>query len=446
MEPPYNPELSLLELVQNQSPHALHTLGISSAVHWFTSICEILVNNQVTSILWAKFSGQSPWQAPIAMYGETGLLHQLYWCGGRDSIQVAAGLRLNSQVNITPLLLEFKSHLQGEDFVCFLSSEISLLIIFEKSKDNLNVIRILRSFCPETITFFLEELKQKLVITDSLSPDLFTPEKLPAQGNLSLVNQLIQGLAPHGNRIKSSILTMNSEAIANSFMIGLIRELGIPLTNTKTALQLLESFQQKKEARQRYLDLIKQNCDRQTDLITGLQELLEIDPMPPAAQAVEVADCITGVIGIYQPIAEEKSITLSYGAVEKCPSVACTVTDLRTILQQILENSLKFTPAEGRVQIKTYHRGPQVEILVKDTGCGIARADIPHLFDCFFRGQNAPAEQQGAGVGLAIVKSLLQRWGGKITVQSRPGQGSNFHIFLPVVVDNSVGHRFVTSN
>lgn len=446
MVSPHNPELSLSELVQNQSPHALHSLETSSAAHWLNNICEILINNQIQSTLWAKFSTQSPWQAPIAMYGKTGLLRQLYWCRGDKSLETAAGLRLEPQLTTTTLLLEINSHLQGEDFFCFLSPEISLLLLLQQSENRPNTINILQSFCPPTITNFLENLKQSLSITDDLSVDLFAPTILPQTADLGLVNQLVQGLAFSSSGIKASPPNNNSTAICNPVMIDLIRELGTPLTNTKTALKLLESFQQKKEARQRYLDLIKQNCDRQTDIITGLQELLELDSVPPVAEAVQVTDCIPGVVGIYQPMSEEKSIDLGYTVAEKCPPVVCTVKDLRTILQQLLENSLKFTSSGGKVQIKAYHRGQEVEIIVSDTGCGIARADIPHLFDCFFRGQNAPPEQQGAGVGLTIVQKLVQRWGGKVTVQSRPGQGSNFHIFLPVVVDNSVGHRFVTSD
>ncbi|AIE75446.1 MULTISPECIES: sensor histidine kinase KdpD [unclassified Synechocystis] len=433
----------MFRLVQGQAPHTLHTLGTAAAVHWFKNICLILADNQIECTLWAKFGVQSPWQKAIADYGQTGLLRQIYWCRTGENPGLGESLKLDQSIGITPLLLEVNTHWQGENFFCFLSSQINLLILLGESPENPKVVNILQSFSPRVIGYFLNELKQSLVVADDLSVDLFTPEELNPSADLDLVNQLVQGMGPQLKNSSTAVPQSNSSAIANSFVVNLIRELGIPLTNIKTALQLLESLQQKKEARQRYLDLIKQNCDRQMSLITGLQELLTIEATTAPLESVQIADCTLSTIGIYQPIALEKSIILNSVVAENCPPVACTGADLRTILQRLLENALKFTNPGGRVQIKAYHQGPQVEIVVSDNGCGIAMADIPHLFDCFFQGQNALPETQGAGLGLTIVQSLVQRWGGKITVRSRPGQGSNFHVFLPVMVDHSLGHRFI---
>ncbi|QUS60078.1 HAMP domain-containing sensor histidine kinase [Synechocystis sp. PCC 7338] len=437
----------MFRLVQGQTPHTLHTLGMAAAVNWFKSICLILADNQIQCRVWGKFSGQSSWQTAITDYSQTGLLKHLYWCRPVDEPGPVAGLRLDLKTTVNPLLLEVDTHWQGENFFCFLSAEINFLILLNESPKNPKVVSILQSFSPRVIEHFLNQLKQLLVVADDLPMDLFTPEKLASSADLDLVNQLVQGMGPPFKKITSNDNRQpNYTEIANSFVVNLIRELGIPLTNTKTALQLLESFQQKKEARQRYLDLIRQNCDRQTDLINGLQALLEIDSTAPSPESVSIADCIMGVIGIYLPIAAEKSITLNSTAAENCPPVACSRADLQAILQKLLENALQFTESGGRVQIKAYHQGFQVEIVVNDNGCGIARADIPHLFECFFRGQNTSSETQGAGLGLTIVHRLVERWGGKITVHSRPGQGSNFHIFLPAMVDNSLGHRFVVTN
>ena len=437
----------MFRFVQGQGSHTLHTLGTGAAVSWFKSICLILADNQIRCRVWAKFNGQSPWQKAIADYSQTGLLDNLYWCRPGDEPGPVAGLGLNLKTTIVPLLLEVNTHWQGESFFCFLSADISLLILLNESPENPKVVNILQSFSPQVIGHFLNQLKQLLVVADDLPVDLFATEELPPSADLDLVNQLVQGMGlPLRKNTADDTKQLNYAAIANSFGISLIRELGIPLTNTKTALQLLESFQQKKELRQRYLDLIRQNCDHQTDLITGLQALLEIDATAPSPEPVPIADCIRGVIGIYQPIAAEKSITLNATVVENCPPVACSRTDLQAILQRLLENALQFTDPGGRVQIKAYHQGFQVEIVVNDNGCGIAMADIPHLFECFFRGQNTSSANQGAGLGLTIVHRLVERWSGKITVHSRPTQGSNFHVFLPAMVDNSLGHRFALTN
>jgi signal transduction histidine kinase len=343
---------------------------------------------------------------------------------------------------IIPLSLEVNARLEAENFFCFLSPQISFLVLLQQPEEKPGLINIWQSFSPLAIANFLNGLKQGITIEDHLPADVFAPPDLPPTADLNLVNQLVQSLAPlanaHTNSPQKMALTTDK-----AFLLKLIQQLATPLTNMKTALRLLESLQQKKEARQRYLDLIKQNCDQQNALVTGVQELLSIDPIAPAPQIVNGEDCIAGVVGIYQPIANEKGIELTYTIAAGCPAIATTVTDLRQILQRLLENSLKFTPRGGRVQVKAQGQSQGVEIIVSDTGCGVATAEIPHLFDFFFQGRQQISEELGAGLGLTIVQNLVQRWGGKITVQSRPGRGCSFHLLLPKAVDDSLGRRFV---
>lgn len=445
MQSRHNPELSLRELVQNTAPHTLHILGLDFAHHWFDGVCQTLINHGTEVSLWAKFATNSAWLGPIANYGQAGLLSKLYFCLGNGTKAETGPLVMAKTVDVIPFCLEVNANLAAENFFCFLSDEVSLLILLQEPEDKPGFIHIWQSLSPLAIGNFLTGLKQAISIADNLPAEIFAPPALPTTVDLNLVNELLQSLAfQTSNNQKNANKKVNLPG-DNGFMLHLIRELATPLTNMKTALRLLESLQQKKEARQRYLDLIKQNCDHQNALVTGVQELLAIAPVVPPAQMVTIEDCVAGVVGIYQPIAKEKDIHLSYTIAPDCPAIAATVADLRIILQQLLENSLKFTPPAGKVQIKAQGQTQTVEIIVSDTGCGIAMADIPHVFDCFFRGQTPAGDAQGAGLGLTIVQSLVARWGGKITVHSRPGRGSRFQLLLPAAVDNSLGHRFTTS-
>jgi two-component system phosphate regulon sensor histidine kinase PhoR len=202
----------------------------------------------------------------------------------------------------------------------------------------------------------------------------------------------------------------------------------------------LESLQHKREPRQRYLDLLKQECDRQNSLLTGLQELLQIDQSPltvDAHESVRIEDCVPGVVSIYQPIAEEKGIALGYTIPGDYPAITCSAADLRTILQHLLHNSLKFTPKGGKVYVKAHRQGQTIDLVVSDTGCGIEMPDIPHLFDCFYRGRNVAPASQGAGLGLTIAQHLVKRRGGTIKVKSHTGRGSYFHVNLPIFNHNT---------
>ena len=113
------------------------------------------------------------------------------------------------------------------------------------------------------------------------------------------------------------------------------------------------------------------------------------------------------------------------------------------MLQQLLQNSLQFTPHNGKVTVKAQQKAHTIEIIVSDTGCGIEMSDLPHLFEAFFRGRNSAPHHQGAGLGLTVVQSLVQRWHGKVAITSQPERGTQVDVNLPIASTQSTGHRFV---
>jgi signal transduction histidine kinase len=99
-------------------------------------------------------------------------------------------------------------------------------------------------------------------------------------------------------------------------------------------------------------------------------------------------------------------------------------------LANLLDNAVKFTPPGGRITVGARREGERVRIWVEDTGSGIDPEDLPHIFERFYRGRNAPAE--GSGLGLAIVRWIVEAHGGQVEVHSQPGQGSRFELILPL--------------
>lgn len=212
------------------------------------------------------------------------------------------------------------------------------------------------------------------------------------------------------------------------------QELRTPLTNMKTALKLLDSAQLKLAQRQRYMQLLNTECDRQNTLIAGLLALvqLESESQPTVMPSVKLADIVPGVVSTYQPIAQEKGIQLGYTIPLDLPPVSCLETWLRQIIINLLHNSLKFTRASGQVRVRVTLQGKYIQLAISDTGIGIAASEIPKIFDSFYRGRSTTGEETGAGLGLTIVQQLLLRCGGSISVTSRAGEGSNFKVLLPV--------------
>ena len=220
----------------------------------------------------------------------------------------------------------------------------------------------------------------------------------------------------------------------DEFMKTLGQELRTPLTNMKTALSLLNSPHIKPPQRQRYMDMISRECDRQSSLITSVLDLVQIEseveqtPMEP----LRLTDLVPGVVSTYQPLAQEKGLMLGYTIPEDLPPVSCVHQWLKQIVINLLHNSIKFTPSGGQVWVKAKQQGNVIQIEFRDTGIGIAQSELPRIFDRFYRIRGTSDDAGGAGLGLSIVQQLLLCCGGSISVKSKPSEGSIFSVVLPI--------------
>jgi PAS domain S-box-containing protein len=106
------------------------------------------------------------------------------------------------------------------------------------------------------------------------------------------------------------------------------------------------------------------------------------------------------------------------------------VDELYQAVSLLIDNALRYTPAHGRITLRTYRQNPYIAVAVEDTGSGIPANELPHIFERFFRGA-AAYSLPGFGLGLPMAKKIVERHGGRIEVQSQPGQGSTFTILLP---------------
>lgn len=251
----------------------------------------------------------------------------------------------------------------------------------------------------------------------------------------------------HGNAVyrrqaeNASLLQLENEELLNAirlkdeFLKNVGQELRTPLSTMKTALTLLNSPNLKPTQRQRYLDLISQECDRQSSLITSVLDLIQLDNMVDQSpmQPLRLMDVVPGVVSTYQPLAQEKGIMLAYTIPEDLPAVSCLNTWLRQIVINLLHNSIKFTAKGGQVWVRAKQQGDYIQIEFRDTGIGIPTAEVPKIFERFYKvRQGSGEESSGAGLGLSIVQQLLLRCSGSISVKSQVGEGSTFAMLLPI--------------
>jgi two-component system, OmpR family, phosphate regulon sensor histidine kinase PhoR len=231
------------------------------------------------------------------------------------------------------------------------------------------------------------------------------------------------------------IAPTSSELPAEDPIEDLLRQFRAPITTIKTALSLLESSDLKPQQRRKYLDMIRAECDRQQTLLDGSVELLAVEKYQLDDSSCQIGEVLPGVISNYQHIAIEQGITISFKIPPGLPSVKCPEAWLKQITRNLLENSVKFTASSGAIVIQAALQGDLLQLEFRDNGMGIQSADLPRIFDRFYRGRNQPAGQPvlGAGVGLTIVQKILWRCGGSISVVSQTNTGSRFRVLLPTI-------------
>ena len=227
----------------------------------------------------------------------------------------------------------------------------------------------------------------------------------------------------------------NFPRFQDDFLNTVGQELRTPLTTIKTALTLLASPSLKPAQRQRYMDMISSECDRQSSLISGVLNLLQIESHlgDIALQPLRLIDTVPGVVSTYQPLAREKGIMLAYTVPETLPPVSCLESWLKQIVINLLHNSIKFTNEGGQVWVTAKPQPESIQLEFRDTGIGIPATDLPKIFDYFYRGrQPISGEPEGAGLGLTIVQQFLHICGGSISAKSQLGEGTTFTVQLPI--------------
>jgi two-component system OmpR family sensor kinase/two-component system sensor histidine kinase BaeS len=145
---------------------------------------------------------------------------------------------------------------------------------------------------------------------------------------------------------------------------------------------------------------------------------------------------VTQSTALLADLAQDRALHLATAIEPNLSPVMADPDRLRQVVHNLVLNALRYTPAGGSVAVSaTQQTGPNgacVRVAVQDTGPGIAPADLPHVFDRFWRGERSRARAQGgSGLGLAIARQLIEAQGGTIGVDSQPGQGSCFWFMLP---------------
>ena len=147
--------------------------------------------------------------------------------------------------------------------------------------------------------------------------------------------------------------------------------------------------------------------------------------------AVEPQTLLQRTVNAHLPQARQRDVDLQVGSGAMKPPVRMDADKIARVLDNLVDNALRHTPAGGRVLLGAEMQGSGVRFTVGDTGPGVAAADLAHIFERFYRGDGARG-RGGSGLGLAIARSLVELHGGTIGAASVPGAGTTIHFSLPL--------------
>ena len=226
------------------------------------------------------------------------------------------------------------------------------------------------------------------------------------------------------------------------FVSAVSHELRTPLAVINQLLLLIydETAGPLNDKQREILVKVRHNIDRQTNIINKMLDIsrLERKELMLRYSLVNINDLLKDSKEFFQELAAEKNIKLDYSLPDSDVSLFIDAERIVQIITNLINNAIKFTEENGQIQVDVKVLEDKVRVGVVDTGIGIAEADLPRVFDKFVQvSASDAARKQGIGLGLSIVKELVEKHGGEIWIESALGKGSKFYFTLP---------RFYTAN
>jgi PAS domain S-box-containing protein len=240
--------------------------------------------------------------------------------------------------------------------------------------------------------------------------------------------RLVLELAEQNERLRELDL------LKDEFVALVSHELRTPLTSIRGYLELVLEGEGLTDEQRQFLGVVERNAHRLLALVGDLLFLAQIEAGKLSLEvgAVDLSAIAAESVETARPLAEEKNVTLTL-ATGPLALIAGDRARLAQLLDNLISNGVKFTPTDGRVDVRVRaYRGSAV-IEVRDTGMGIPAEEQKHLFERFFRTSRATELAiPGTGLGLAISKAIVQAHRGRITVASAEGSGTTFRVSIPM--------------
>lgn len=226
----------------------------------------------------------------------------------------------------------------------------------------------------------------------------------------------------------------NSEQVKRRLIADISHELRTPITAVRTTLESLRDGLM--EPTQGTLSALHDKILLTTRLVQDLHQLALADSgrlsMHPRPCSIEdIFEAIVETIGVQM---EDEAIILVREIEPDLPAVVADAQRIEQVLLNLLSNAIRHTPAEGSILVRAEHIGEDIQVSISDSGDGLSDTDLQHVFDRFYRADEArTSDDTGAGLGLSIAQALIEAHGGRIWAENTPDGGACFAFTLPIL-------------
>jgi signal transduction histidine kinase len=246
------------------------------------------------------------------------------------------------------------------------------------------------------------------------------------------------------SQVRASALAVTLARLAeldhlkDEFIQNVSHELRSPLAIIRGYVEMLESGElgELRPEQRKPVTIIARRTRMLSDMVRNITLILEAEVSPPPPEPVPMGELAQMAIEDFQVVADQAGLTLHAQIAPNLPPVSGSWPYLRRLLDNLLDNAIKFTPAGGVITLQIQQKGAQVALQVSDTGVGIPPDQLERIFERFYQVNGSIWRRYGGmGLGLALVREIARTYGGQVSVESQVGEGSTFTVLLPVAGD-----------
>ncbi|MDP8221079.1 MAG: ATP-binding protein, partial [Candidatus Stygibacter frigidus] len=331
--------------------------------------------------------------------------------------------------------------LSGEEVVAV----ISLASIYEYSDEFTDSLNISWNAINRTYSNILHTEKTRvLAYTLKQSNDKLQAQAEELQSQAEELHQQAEELQQSSSELQEQNIELEKQKeqilegtkLKSEFLSNMSHELRTPLNSVLALSEILYERSQEKLDKEEleYLQIIERNGRRLLHLINDILDFSKIEAgkIELNPNQLYITSVLENIHDIMKPLADKKGIGIKLELPEKSPVLITDEIRLHQIIQNLVGNAVKFTE-KGFVKISAKVEGDYLQIVIEDTGIGIERDKLPHIFEEFRQLDGSTSRQyEGTGLGLAIAGKLIKLLHGDIEVMSEPGKGSTFRVLLPL--------------